>query len=708
MLRVLLSAGVVAVSAETTLTITPGTQTGFFKTGSDIGSMNPHDYRPNEFVTNDFVFEGLTAWDGEHTEGADGVFGTDDDFVAPSLAISWTTNLDSFVSAPTAGTPYEITFKLREGVTFHDGSPWNAAAAKANFDQIMGGYGGKGDVQAMKGMHDWLGFTQSLDAWSIVDDMTFKLTFGSYYEAALRELSFIRPFRMISVAALPSMENGELSHIAWKWGYPREFPWKCWAADDPRFTGGKAGKGLNGQKQDPCYTMRGVKAPIGTGPYMVIDKLLKTPSGASRRLPASEFNATCYTEDKCTYNEGEYVAEVLFKKFEGHYKNPTYDNIIMKSYDSVKDIKKALEDGSLDIAYGVQTLHPSAFLSLATAEGGAEVVAHKAPTDLNTRLFVFNSAGRLDSADLRKLVMGILLNARKNLLDGELAEEEPMDTLFDPALPHCSGLSKLSSSEEVAATKSEAVTAASITQPLRLMYKPDVKHEAMIVGAAVVELNKAGIDVSLVPVDKSGYNNLNCQYMHAIYYDEADRDPNHPYKDEDYHAWDIAYSETWGPPYDATSKLWDMTHGELSGWCSAEADAPAVSNMASMSVSDFAGKVRSLSTTVDKAAREALYTEVLTTLHNEAIFLPLTAKRQTAVVNKRVSGFEFGFMEFDLPLANLEPAAATGPDECELAVDWMDQALANGWKAPCPESKFSKARKLEAARRKDKLKIASK
>ena len=29
-------------AAETTITITAGTQTGFFKTGSDIGSLNPH------------------------------------------------------------------------------------------------------------------------------------------------------------------------------------------------------------------------------------------------------------------------------------------------------------------------------------------------------------------------------------------------------------------------------------------------------------------------------------------------------------------------------------------------------------------------------------------------------------------------------------------------------------------------------------------
>ena len=47
-------------AAETTLVVTPGLQVGFFKTGSDIGSLNPHDYRPNEFISNNFVFEGLT------------------------------------------------------------------------------------------------------------------------------------------------------------------------------------------------------------------------------------------------------------------------------------------------------------------------------------------------------------------------------------------------------------------------------------------------------------------------------------------------------------------------------------------------------------------------------------------------------------------------------------------------------------------------
>jgi hypothetical protein len=92
-----------------------------------------------------------------------------------------------------------------------------------------------------------------------------------------------------------------------------------------------------------------------------------------------------------------------------------------------------------------------------------------------------------------------------------------------------------------------------------------------------------------------------------------------------------------------------------------EADAVAVSNMQDYSTATFATNVRGMSNVVDPVAREAVYTEVLTALHDEAIFLPLTAKRQTAVTNKGVAGFKFGFMEYDLPLANLHPSDAPYP-----------------------------------------------
>jgi len=404
--------------------------------------------------------------------------------------------------------------------------------------------------------------------------------------------------------------------------------------------------------------MRGVASPIGTGPYKVVDKVLVKVTGETRRLPAADFNASCYVNDVCSYNAGEWVSEVLFQKV-SHWKNPTYDNVVFRAYNSIGDVKTALLNGTLDVAYGVNVLSPGGFLSLATDEEGADVVAHKSKSNLNTRLVVLNSGGRLNTVDLRKLVMGILAPGRQALYDGELAEEQPTDTLFDPALPYCGVLSSLSSPSVLAATKSPHTTTANLTKPLRFMYIKDIPHQQIVAAEIIAALYTNGIAVTPMPVTKAQYNNRHCDYLSDPngtfpYWYSYKYDGDGDAAAENYHAWDIAYSETWGPPYDSTSKLWDMTHG-LAGWCSQEADAPAVSNMQSMDYPTFVTKVRSLSTTLDASARQAAYTEVLTTLHNEAIFLPLTAKRQTAVTNKRVSGFEFGYMEYDLPLANLYP-----------------------------------------------------
>jgi ABC-type transport system substrate-binding protein len=703
-----------AAAAGTTLTINVGTQQGSFTTGDDVGELNAHDYRPGEFVTNDFIYEGLTEWDGEHPAGVDGISGNDDDFVKPSLAESWTTNYDA-VKAGT-DTRYEVTFYLTPGVTFHDGEKWDAAACKANFDHILGGdgvgpppsYGSSGrSGWALTGLHDWMGFTQQVYGWEAVGDMTFKLTLTTYYEALFRELAIIRPVRMMSPLVLPSLEDNELSHNRFRCSGPRpRTDDSCFPRGDPsRLSDTCTGSGCNfpfpfgcDHSEGECYVMRGMKAPVGTGPYQVISKTLST----GETVPASDFNSSCYHADptspppyleQCRYDGDATVSEVLFTKFAGHRKNPTYDNVVLKSYDNVKAVKAALQDGSLDIAYGVQTLSPSAFIALATAEEGEKVVAHKATHSINTRLIVLNSGGALNSVDLRKLVMGILAANRQDLYDGELAEEEPMDTLFDPSAPHCSSLSDVDSITELTTMTSTqkttlttslnaALTARATASgnaedgKLRFMYKPSIPHEAIIASYVVSQLALAGISVHPIPVDKDGYNSLNCNYMQPVYsYNDNGDDgvagnaDDHNCDDSfaamgfasaqecysSYHGWDLAYSETWGAPYDPTSKLWDMTHGHFSGWCSQEADAPAVTNMASMTIQAFGNNVRALSTTIDTTAREALYETVLTTLHNEAIFLPLTAKRQTAVTSSSVSGFKFGWLEFDLPLSNLYP-----------------------------------------------------
>src|SRR5579863_4606329 len=56
-----------------------------------------------------------------------GLYGFDKDMnLIPGLAESYIAN----------DTATEFTFKLRTGISFHDGAPFDAAAVKANFDRV--------------------------------------------------------------------------------------------------------------------------------------------------------------------------------------------------------------------------------------------------------------------------------------------------------------------------------------------------------------------------------------------------------------------------------------------------------------------------------------------------------------------------------------------------------------------------------------------
>jgi peptide/nickel transport system substrate-binding protein len=94
-----------------------------------------------------------------------------DGTVVPWLADSWTTSPD--------GLTY--TFKIKQGVKFHDGTPLDAAAVKANFDQILD--------PATESLTD-TGYLRPYYASSeAVDPATFELKLKSPYSALLPVLS---------------------------------------------------------------------------------------------------------------------------------------------------------------------------------------------------------------------------------------------------------------------------------------------------------------------------------------------------------------------------------------------------------------------------------------------------------------------------------------------------------------------------------------
>jgi peptide/nickel transport system substrate-binding protein len=99
------------------------------------------------------------------------VYQTADHKFHPGLATSWDITPD--------GKTY--TFKLRQGVKFHDGTPFNAQAVKFSFDRIR-------DPNTKSQLAiDLLG---PVDTYEAVDDSTFKITFKTPYPAFLDALSY--------------------------------------------------------------------------------------------------------------------------------------------------------------------------------------------------------------------------------------------------------------------------------------------------------------------------------------------------------------------------------------------------------------------------------------------------------------------------------------------------------------------------------------
>ncbi|TWT00170.1 nickel ABC transporter substrate-binding protein [Planomicrobium sp. CPCC 101079] len=142
----------------------------------DIGSLNPHVYNPSQLLTQSMVYEPLVSYE----DGGE---------IQPHLAESWSISEDGL----------EYTFKLREGVKFTDGSPFNAEIVKKNFDAVL----------KNKSSHSWLGVINVLEEIKVVDEMTFKMILSEPYYPAIQDLALVRPVRFLGESGFP--EDGDTS-----------------------------------------------------------------------------------------------------------------------------------------------------------------------------------------------------------------------------------------------------------------------------------------------------------------------------------------------------------------------------------------------------------------------------------------------------------------------------------------------------------------
>lgn len=136
---------------------------------TNVGPLNPHHYNPNQLFAQAMVYEPLVRYAG-------------DGRVEPALATAW--------SIQDEGASY--VFRLRQGVRFADGTPFDAAAVVANVDAVL----------ANRRRHAWLELIAQIEGAEALDPATVRLRLRDPYYPALLELALIRPLRFASPAVL--------------------------------------------------------------------------------------------------------------------------------------------------------------------------------------------------------------------------------------------------------------------------------------------------------------------------------------------------------------------------------------------------------------------------------------------------------------------------------------------------------------------------
>lgn len=349
------------ISGPKTATIAPGAQSGLF---NSVGRLDPHSYRPNEFFSNNWVYEGLVSY------GAQGQ-------TIPALAKNWT------ITDNTDGTQTYV-FTMRGNVTFHDGSPWNCAAAKLNFDHVLA------EPLRTSDYHGWYGLMSQVSSWicdSVTDD--FVVNIKSKYYPFLQELSFIRPLRMLSPASFAPGDHTTANSCPSGWG---------------TVTLG-----------DISITCAGINGIYGTGPYV--------------------FKSRSTIEV-----DGEDVDEEVIFDHNKYYWGGVADieQLRIVRYDSAEEVKNALlVEKSLDIVWGAGVLQANEIADLEDDEihSGSFSVFHT--DDIQNALLLLNTGKPpLDDINVRRALIHAV--DKKSIIEEELGEDtRPVDNVFPLDAPYC-------------------------------------------------------------------------------------------------------------------------------------------------------------------------------------------------------------------------------------------------------------------------------
>lgn len=492
-----------------------------FAVAKDINDMNPHLYL-GSMPAQGMVYESLV----ENTP----------DGVKPLLAESWDISGDGKV----------YTFHLRQGVTFHDGEPFNAEAVKKNIDA----------VQSNAGKHSWIKLSTMIVSCDVVDEHTVRLVLSEPYYPALVELSMTRPYVFVS---------------------PKNF------------VGGHTKDGMSGYN--------------GTGPYKLAEHK---------------------TDQYAVFEANE------------HYWGgaPKIKKITSKVLPAGETTLLALQKGEVNFVFtddrGADSIDVEAMDQL-VASGDYQIVRSE---PMNTKMIVANSsktASPVHETAVREAIWHAIDRdtISKLIFHGT---ETPANTLFSANIPYADVKLKQRGYDLDAASKrleeagwtraNGSEVRAKAGKPLAMKLYYDVNSASQKTQAELIQntVKKIGVRLELVGEESSSI---------------ASRRATGDY--------DLLFNQTWGLAYDPQSTIAAFT-SESSYYHTTSGISQA---------DELHKKIDQVMVSTDETARQSLYADILTIVHNEAVFIPLTNGNITVVAPAGLQGISFKQTQYELPFERM-------------------------------------------------------
>jgi nickel transport system substrate-binding protein len=354
---------------------------------------------------------------------------------------------------------------------------------------------------------------------------------------------------------------------------------------------------------DDGDTAKSIKAPIGTGPW----KLVETRKGELDLFEANDL----YWGTK-----------------------PAFKRLMVKVIPDSDGRAIAFETGEIDLIFGSGG-HGSGQIGIDTfnrfaSMGNLETaISHPQATRvlaINSNLFPTN-----DLAVRRAILHGVNKAAIvKHLF---LGVEPQADTLFSPDMPYCDlGLAPFAHDSQKAAALLESagwkrkkgaeyLTRDGRELALDICFVGNDTLQKSVAEVIQGDLKRLGIKVRLVGEEMDSF--LTRQKSGEF---------------------GMIFGDTWGAPYDPHSFCSSMRQP-------AHADYQAQLGLPMKKEIDR--KIGDVLISVDEQTRQDLYRDILTTLHEQAVYMPLSYMTNITVHRPQLMGVEFGPTKYEFPFENM-------------------------------------------------------